>query len=230
MAVVKPISGQDAGEACRLLEERYVDGDIFQRTLMQMPNEAAGLLRGLDTHSEAMSEVVRVLAADPSLFTAKMAEIKAELDTRPKYGDWCLADDKYWAVQVVAGAERGKTIPAHTPLTALKPISILEPGERYLCSTEILLERALDENSPFYAPWGRDLMWRMLNEGVPEHFSPWLTYVFVGDKDLQCSPTYPVMLALYGQKKPRWKVDGWEWGHIGLNHEPWDSHYRLLSL
>ena len=46
MATVKPITGRQAGELCRLLEERGVDGDEFQQGLVERPDEVVIFIRG----------------------------------------------------------------------------------------------------------------------------------------------------------------------------------------
>ena len=43
---VKPISGRQLGELCRLLEERGVDKEIFQRTMLENPDGLCFFLRG----------------------------------------------------------------------------------------------------------------------------------------------------------------------------------------
>lgn len=43
---VKPISARKMGELARLLEERGVDGDIFQRTMIENPDGLCFFLRG----------------------------------------------------------------------------------------------------------------------------------------------------------------------------------------
>jgi len=227
MSAVRPITGRQSGEICRLLEERQFGHDKAQRILVGMPNETVGLLEGLDTHPDVMVSVVSILAADPELLAAKVAEAEAELDSRPEFGDYLLAGR-----DIVVNSElgpRGCTIPAETPLTALRPVGFLrEGGGNWIRGTK-MQKRALDEASPCYAPWGRDLLWRILNnkDGEGDEFLATLDeskyYPFAGDQDLQGSDGDRVVLCL-GCFGGRWC---WRYDCV---HNNWYANDRLFSL
>ncbi len=133
---------------------------------------------------------------------------------RPKFGDHLLAER---GITVVAGAERGRTIPTETPLTALRPIRFLREGDGSSINGPLMQERALDETGPCFAPWGRDLLWRILNnqDGEGEVFLATLDktkyYVFAGDQDLQRPGGNAVVLCLYWDGGQRC----WNYGCVG---------------
>lgn len=155
-----------------------------------------------------------------------LARMVEELDTRPKYGDHLLAGR---GITLIEGGQRGQTIPAETALTALKPVGFLKGRETWI--TGILMqERALDEAESCFAPWGRDLMWRVFNNvgGEGDAFLETLDkskyYVLAGDQDLQNSDGDQVVLFLYFS-------DGqWYWCCNRLDNDRWYAYGRLFTL
>lgn len=184
-------------------------------------------------YPELMQDLGLVLGTDLDLLAAKVAEAKAELDARPKldarpeFGDHLLAKN---CISIIAGAERGRNIPAETPLTALRPVGFLRKGDGDWIRGTLVQERAFDESGPCFAPWGRDLLWRVLNnqEGEGDVFLATLDktkcYAFAGDRDLLHSNGNAVLLYLC--------CDGgwWRWRCYCFSHGRWNAAIKLLTL
>lgn len=227
MSTVSPIGARQIGDVCRLLEERDFGKEDVRRTLGERPNESVALLKALDANPAVMADIVGIFTADRVLLAAKVAEAKAELDARPKYGDHLLAER---GISVIAGAQRGQTIPEGTALTELKPVGFLRKGDGDWISGTQVQDRALDESGPCYAPWGRGLLWRVFNnkEGEGDAFLGTLDknkyYVFAGDRDLQYSDGDAVMLCLdyYGGQ--------WHWHCYYVDDGDWDANVQLFTL
>ncbi|MDO8471999.1 MAG: hypothetical protein Q7S64_02555, partial [bacterium] len=183
MSAVQPISAQQAGEFARLMKDRGIGGDVIQTRLIEAPDRSAALITALGDHTQQVELLLKALDQAPELLAATMAELGAKLDARPKFGDHLLAER---GITVIAGAERGRNVPDGTALADLRPKTFLKPGESRILGSQVQ-DRALDETGPCFAPWGRDLLWRFLNEGAPEDLDRSKYYVFAGDKDLQDS-------------------------------------------
>lgn len=228
MSAVQPTTARQSGEAFRLLEDRGVGGDLVQRTMIQRPNEVAGLMKALDARPELMVEVVSLFEGDPDLLATKVAEAQAELAARPRFGDWLLAER---GITVIDGGQRGQTLPAETPLTSLKPVGFLREGDGDRIRGTQMQECALDKSGPCYAPWGRDLLWRVKNnkDGEGDAFLATLDkskyYVLAGDKDLQRSGGDQVVLYLGCG-------DGseWVWNCNWLGSSVWGANDQLFTL
>jgi hypothetical protein len=179
------------------------------------------LLDAVDGRTELLSDRLYAMLYDCLALLPLYGEV------RLKFGDHCLAER---GIKVVAGAQRGQTIPEGTALTALKPVGFLREGDgNWIRGTQVQ-ERALDESGPCYAPWGRDLLWRVFNnkEGEGDAFLGTLDkskyYVFAGDRDLQDSDGVAVLLYLYCDED----VWGWLYDYVGRGY--WDAHGQLLAL
>ena len=219
MSTVSPISARKSGEACRLLEERGVGDEMYQRTLVQRPNETAGLLKALDAHPAVMADVVSVLTVDLDLFVAKVVEAKAELDARLKYGDWLLAER---GLTVIEGGKQGPDVPDDFDPHSLRPVGFLKSGESYIIGTE-MQRRAVEELN---APHGRKHLWWLLNhqELIPEEWKQVSYIAFAGDYDLRSSDGCQFVLGLF------WGDGQWCWNDGWLGHSRWRASDRVLTL
>lgn len=147
---------------------------------------------------------------------------------RLKFGDHLLAER---GITVVAGAERGCDIPKRVPLTRLKPHDFLDPNESSITGRE-LLSRARNESGPHFAPWGRKLLWRILNKAngrggaLLKTLDKSRTYLFAGDCDLQDQDGSAVLLYL------KYRGDQWCWGSDIVARDDWGNQYgqQLLVL
>lgn len=129
-----------------------------------------------------MADVVSILTADPDLLAAKVAEAKAELDARPKFGDHLLAGRDLITIE---GGQQGPDVPEGFDPNSLKPIGFLRDRETYIVGTE-MQRRAVEELN---ASYGRKMLWWLLNhqELIPEKWKQAPYIVFAGDYDLRDS-------------------------------------------
>lgn len=184
----------------------------------------------LHDHPQATAMLVEALDRDPEGVAAALSSFLSGLDARPKFGDHLLAKK---GIKVIEGGQRGLTIPTDTPLMALNPVEFLRPGEKYIDGTT-MRRRALDNKSPYFAPWGRDLLWRILNEQDVETQAFLVTlirslrrtlyYVFPGDGDLQDSDGRQCVLFMFNGDC------GLDWSYGGLNEDDWGIQDRFLTL
>jgi hypothetical protein len=171
--------------------------------------------------------LVELLAVDPSAVKRALALVRSVVGDRPLFGDWYLG---CLDIEAVEGAERGLNIPRERPLTDLVPTSFLRPGEVRLHEDEVQ-QRALDAGSPCYAPWGRDLAWRIFNNvnGEGDAFLATLDkkcrYVCAGDKDLNRPRLGRVVLSFYFSEQ-EWCVNSCPISGFGN----WFDSVKLLVL